>query len=295
MYSIMGKGYTKHMNCIQTWHQRVDGIMNTNDFSCKKGNFAPRIAFSGKESSFFTTSSAFSGYGARYLESRTGRWLSADPAMGEYIPSAGQDTAKLPGLGGIYNTVNFHTYAYSFNNPVRYIDPNGESGSFPDGSPEQNAQWEKGMDRKAGFNSEGMNDRFADNAMERRGPENYVWGGKIPEKDGGTDCSGTVDWAAEKTVGQKILDRNADTQVKDTNFTVPGDNSRGSLNFYDWNDDGVYDHVTINLGDGKEINPYGGDSNTKDNPAPILIKAIPTLKEGQTMINRNLKWRHLAR
>ena len=115
----------------------------TDSFNRKKRNFTPHIAFSGEEPSFFTTSSIFSGYGVRYLESRTGRWLSADPAMGEYIPSPGQDTAKLPGLGGIYNTVNFHTYAYSFNNPVRYTDPNGESGSFPDGSIEQDAQWDK--------------------------------------------------------------------------------------------------------------------------------------------------------
>jgi hypothetical protein len=180
-------------------------------------------------------------------------------------------------------------------NPLKYTDPDGKTDSFPDGSPKQNAQWERMQDAKAGYNSEGMNEKFADNAEERIGPENYVWGGKIPEVDGGTDCSGSVDWAAEKTVGQKIRDRNADTQAKDPNFTVPGDNSRGSLNFYDWNGDGKYDHVTINLGDGTEINPYGGESNTRDNPAPIIIKAIPELGPKQNMVNRNLKWRYLAR
>ena len=100
-------------------------MIATDSFNRKNRNFAPRIAFYGEESSFFAASSVFSGYGARYLESRTGRWLSADPAMGEYIPSPGQDTAKLPGLGGIYNTVNLHVYHYAGNNPVKYTDPDG--------------------------------------------------------------------------------------------------------------------------------------------------------------------------
>jgi hypothetical protein len=31
-------------------------------------------------------------------------------------------------MGGIFNTVNLHAYHYSFNNPVKYIDPTGLSG-----------------------------------------------------------------------------------------------------------------------------------------------------------------------
>jgi len=58
--------------------------------------------------------------------------LSTDPALGEYIPLAPvNDEAKkhnqnLPGMGGIYNTVNFHLYHYAGNNPVKYIDPTGK-------------------------------------------------------------------------------------------------------------------------------------------------------------------------
>ena len=64
-------------------------------------------------------------YGARYLDPKYSRWLSGDPALGEYIPAAGADTSKLAGMGGVYNTVNLHLYHYSGNNPVKYTDPDG--------------------------------------------------------------------------------------------------------------------------------------------------------------------------
>jgi RHS repeat-associated protein len=74
-------------------------------------------------------------YGARYLDPKTSRWLSGDPALGEYFPSAPvNDEAKkhnqnLPGMGGVFNYVNLHAYHYAGNNPVKYVDPDGKKSN----------------------------------------------------------------------------------------------------------------------------------------------------------------------
>jgi RHS repeat-associated protein len=70
-------------------------------------------------------------YGARYLDPRTARWLSTDPAMGGYVAGPGKGAKGLSGMGGVYNTVNFHMYHYAGNNPVKYVDPDGEFPVIP--------------------------------------------------------------------------------------------------------------------------------------------------------------------
>lgn len=52
-------------------------------------------------------------YGARYYDARTARFISVDPLYAEEPER------------GIQNPQFLHLYAYSLNNPVRYIDPNG--------------------------------------------------------------------------------------------------------------------------------------------------------------------------
>ena len=69
--------------------------------------------------------------GARYLDPKYSRWISTDPALGEYVPLAPvNDDAKkhnenLPGMGGLFNTVNLSLYHYAGTNPVKYVDPDG--------------------------------------------------------------------------------------------------------------------------------------------------------------------------
>jgi RHS repeat-associated protein len=84
--------------------------------------------FTGKE---MDAETGFYYYGARYLDPKTSRWISADPALGEYVPSAPVDeeakkrNGNLPGMGGVFNYVNMHVYHYAGNNPVKYTDPDG--------------------------------------------------------------------------------------------------------------------------------------------------------------------------
>jgi len=69
-------------------------------------------------------------YGARYLDPRVSRWLSGDPAMGDYVPAPGQDPGRLVGHGGIFNIINMHVYHYAANNPVKYVDPDGRQSEY---------------------------------------------------------------------------------------------------------------------------------------------------------------------
>lgn len=92
----------------ETWVEKTDPQKNFSFLTYK---------FTGKE---MDEETGLYYYGARYLDPRYSRWLSCDPALGEYM--SGSDA----GCGGAYNSVNLNLYHYAGNNPVKYTDPNGE-------------------------------------------------------------------------------------------------------------------------------------------------------------------------
>ncbi|PKL92326.1 MAG: hypothetical protein CVV21_03170 [Candidatus Goldiibacteriota bacterium HGW-Goldbacteria-1] len=65
-------------------------------------------------------------YGARYYDPQVSLWMSPDPILDKYLPSAGEkDNSKLPGMGGVFNSLNLGLYTYTLNNPMIFIDPDG--------------------------------------------------------------------------------------------------------------------------------------------------------------------------
>ena len=63
-------------------------------------------------------------YGARYLDPRTSRWMSPDPAGPELMHPNRQSFRLV-------ESTNW--YSYTSNNPVKYVDPTGLSGSAESG------------------------------------------------------------------------------------------------------------------------------------------------------------------
>ena len=91
----------------ELWIEKTSSAVNTKYLPYK---------FTGKEQDEET---GLYYFGARYLDAKYSRWLSADSALGSYL------SGSSAGAGGIYNHVNLNLYHYGGNNPIRYTDPNG--------------------------------------------------------------------------------------------------------------------------------------------------------------------------
>ena len=69
--------------------------------------------FTAKE---FDPETGFYNFGARYLDPRFSKWMTADPALGDYLHGT---------VGGPYVPSNIALYSYGRNNPATLRDPDG--------------------------------------------------------------------------------------------------------------------------------------------------------------------------
>jgi RHS repeat-associated protein len=70
--------------------------------------------FTAKE---FDPETGFYYFGARYLDPRFSKWLTADPGLGSYLNGAPN--------GGVHRPYNLSVYSYASNNPASAYDPDG--------------------------------------------------------------------------------------------------------------------------------------------------------------------------
>ena len=183
-------------------------------------------------------------YGARYLNPRTSRWVSADPAIGEYLPvapvndEARKHNANLPGMGGVFNVVNLAAYHYGGNNPAKLTDPTGRDDVNIVNETSRQRQETK------------LDEEFAEKLRGLIGVP-YALGGTDYS---GIDCSGTV-IEALREMGYDVADITAAemasgkvdwiTMFPDANQERQGE--KGVLSFFSWGGKKV-EHVNVGVG-----------------------------------------------
>ncbi|MBP4140409.1 hypothetical protein J3S90_01165 [Flavobacterium sp. P4023] len=88
-------------------------------FEEHSSSFSSPYLFNGKELDRETN---LSYYGARYLDMKTSLWLNVDPIL---LREEVYDNPESTN-GGVYNSQNLAAYSFSYNNPITYVDPDGE-------------------------------------------------------------------------------------------------------------------------------------------------------------------------
>lgn len=88
----------------------------------RNSNHSP-YKFNGKE---LDAETGYYYYGARYYNPRVSLWLNVDP-LADFNPFYNKEH-YIDGEhnGGVYNSGNNNPYTYTYQNPIKYVDPNGK-------------------------------------------------------------------------------------------------------------------------------------------------------------------------
>jgi hypothetical protein len=117
---------------------------------------------------------------------------------------------------------------------------------------------------------------------------NYVWEEKKKKINGGVDCSGLQLWGMMQVYGKPITDRTAHG-IATSSLTMPGNWEPGSLIFFKYCNANFH-HVSTYLGNGKELEPHGNDTNKRENPANIFVRDRLPVSNNPDIVNRRINW-----
>ena len=217
--------------------------------------------------------------GARYLDPKYSRWISTDPALGEYA------SGSLIG-GGIFDYANFNLYHYAGNNPIRYNDPTGLSKD----------DWQYNGDGTWTVKSEGAKlwDIYGADWQEKSGyegdPTKLQIGDTVGRKRNYNPGWQDVPSELKQQMTHGNAQKNMINQSKEPNVSVYGINPRfamvagiGAEIYYVTVDDTAYFVVGGQFGVGVEIGAgtFGAESlknliiqTIKPNPRDVTISNI---------------------
>ena len=190
------------------------------------------------------------------------RWLSGDPALSDYIPTAGTDPSKLAGMGGVYNTVNLHLYHYAGNNPVKYTDPTGMFDDVSESCKNFIKNYEGGFHPKI-YDAEDPSNEYK---KGKAGDWTIGYGHKLTAND---LSSGIYDNGIKKDDASKLFDKDLKSSVDAVNRDLPNVDKLTQNQF-----DALVD-FTYNTG--------GGDGFKTSNVKDIVEKYGDKIANSETM------------
>jgi RHS repeat-associated protein len=128
-------------------------------------------------------------FGARYYDPRTSVWQSADPILEKYLPSGDKEKdARMPGIGGVFNSRNIAMYTYTHQNPVKLVDPDGKKTTVitildPDGWDHSALHIDNPKGKQTLYDPAGRGYNPRNEAGPQRGSSQNLFNGDVADLD----------------------------------------------------------------------------------------------------------------